>query len=459
MGLTGCGVKDKTKKSGFTEPYLDEDMAAMTKQDQSCAIETLSAQDSVNAFEVTQWLNGQLFWKVVDIRDYLLPNRVLGSKNYIISKVKYGGRAKRVDSLTYNSTIDAYILMKAGEPKVLEDTKDLDLCPGTTEYKRYTYENAGITVTKTVDKTFNAVKAALPELVIESITVNITPAIEVIHQYRGGLLDKKQIVNFEVDNAFYNPSEQSVNFLPQGETRKSEGKQPLWEVPMVASHEFGHHIFQQTLKDKVKAEASSVVEHCFLDEHQHKQVLGKASERDNTYKFALRSLNEAFADLISLYTLDDDEISLVGFKCFENTREPESRKTYNGQDKAFSFSGRQKMDSEELASISDPSCNDINFQRVHSVGSIAAHHIDALYTQLNLARSKKLKYLLLWLDKMAASFEDFKKQKPSFGLFMALELAYLTALENEGQSLQNKCKDLRVAFPASTFNYSCKFLK
>ena len=87
--------------------------------------------------------------------------------------------------------------------------------------------------------------------------------------------------------------------------------------------------------------------------------------------------------------------------------------------------------------------------------------IDSLFSKLTNDRSKKLKYLIQWLDLLYENYDDLKSEPASYGLFHSVEYAYLAALKGEklDKNLEGKCDDLRAAFPESEKEYFCKVLK
>lgn len=463
--LASCGSKEESKEKPFAEPFLDEDMAPMLKQDLVCEREVRQIEEAVTSVDIMLFLDGKLQKMPVDITSYFRQDGTLGHERYIVRDIYYGGHSSKVNQLIYDEKLSLYRPIKDGKEKLVAKAKRLDICPSSDRYERYTYEGAALAVLRSIDQSFNTFINVFPELDLPGLKLKIAPVEEMTLQLLKGPRDKTQILRYNVDNAFYSPGQSEVTFLPQGQLRKSQGRKPLWEVPMVAAHEFGHHIFHHIVMKNATANDKSILEshdHCFLDKQQYEQAMEKSlfvRDRDNSYKFSLRSINEGFADLVAFYAFKKSESSLEGLECFEKTREVEVLQTNNGQNKVFDENARGVMDSAKVIKRARSSCEDIDYQGVHSVGSVVAYQVNQLFDKVSSDKIKKAHFLIQWAKELKVHTETIKKVPPSQGIFLALELAYATALKLENESLEGRCESLRKAFPSSESDYFCTVLK
>lgn len=122
-------------------------------------------------------------------------------------------------------------------------------------YGEFTYEGVGLSISNGITKTYNTVKA-VSDIDLKPVTVNVAPIEYKDIKIHGGPQNKQRVKGHDADNAFYAPEVKEITFLPQSEEYQREVETtPFREVAMVASHEYGHHIFQTAILDHVNLES------------------------------------------------------------------------------------------------------------------------------------------------------------------------------------------------------------
>ena len=105
-----------------------------------------------------------------------------------------------------------------------------------------------------------------------------------------------------------------ISFYPQSEEvikAKEFGGVPLWEMPWVTGHEYGHHIFRTIFpyydKFGTKLDEKTSYKHhnCWLHNgERHEDLTNSHKEIYKLKKLKLlKALNEGFSDLFSFYAI------------------------------------------------------------------------------------------------------------------------------------------------------------
>lgn len=319
----------------------------------------------------------------------------------------------------------------------IKGPSQIDICPGVT-YERNTVESAGLNVAYFINETYQAVKRVRPEIRIAPVVIKISP----IHRFsREGSQDL-----YETDNAGYRPWDKAIIFLPHSEEFRLSGQyMSFWEVPMVSSHEYGHHIFTSIFQHKDIKETES--SNCFALEHSKAvhQFEAATVSREVTTFTVLSALNEGFADLISFYTLDDDERGISGIRGLEVTRDVGSSYFADGTNKRF--------DEKILTDFfSNSHCSQgqvgLCIQDVHSLGAIFASSAENILSLYTFSKDKKLSIIIEWLKEMDFRFLKMNKNSPQDFLSQSVSLFYRTALRSLDQKFEKKsCLTIQLSYP------------
>lgn len=468
--LTGCGGKSGggNGSPGWSTTNLAKDLAPMTKQREECG-RTMTS-DEFAWFSIRQFIDGVKKFQTITFGEQVQGNYIESPNDKPIDRTTYNSNLSIKMKATWNGEKQEYELKEEADFdfNYITYAERLDVCPNETSYKSFTHESAGLSISEGITKTYKAV-TEVSDIKLEPISLKVTPKKFIDYKFvGGGPNDRKRITGYEADNAFYDPSEKAITFLPQSlEYQEKAGDVPFWEVPMVAPHEYGHHIFQTLVYDKLKTEEEDKEEElhsksCFENHttlKNQKNVVGGDEERDHGATFAVRSMNEGFSDLISYYVLGDEERKLTGVKCFEKNREVGSP--------VFGSYASKRFTAQAVSEINDPKtieadqdCDTPNYQGIHQVGAMFAHNAHNLISSTTSDKKKKLAIILKWASKLAqVSDEDEREDvKAAEILFNALELVYKTALEEQGVTVTAaNCSAMKPIFNGSN-PYKCRFL-
>jgi hypothetical protein len=287
--------------------------------------------------------------------------------------------------------------------------------------------------------------------------VEVAPIIRKDIKFRGGPNHKMHTDGYETDNAYYSSEDKQITFLPQSKRASlKESNTPYWQIPMVASHEYGHNIFQTLILDN----ASSELKHsgaCFQNHTTMKnsiyKVLGEL--RDNTPNFAMGSMNEGFADLIAFYAIAKGERKLTAVECFAKNREVESPVFGSGQSKNFNKESLQLINTQK-SQKPDRDCTTPDYQEIHDVGALFAYGANYLISKSTDDKSKRLTIILIWAKKLATEYSELENLEAGEFLFASLELVLKATLQESSTAVFDKCALMDELF-VDGHDYRCKY--
>lgn len=461
--VVGCGKKTNDSKSGvtnWTTTNLSMNPVKLKKQNKRCE-SRFSVDDNIR-FNLYQFIKGERVLESLNFNGQIRDNYVRNLTAKPISKTYYGADSKIVFDATFNPIDQNYY--ETTNTKSIEEkegtSKKLSVCKDTETYGSFTYEGAGLNVSNVINQTYEAITAADNKLSLDPVEVNIAPIQYIDVKFRGGPNNLERTKGYSTDNAYYSPSDKTITFLPQSkEYQEAVGDIPFWEIPTAAAHEYGHHVFQTLIINKtqanIKHSLSCYQNHTTL-KNLHLTVLKDV--RDNGMDFALGSINEGFADLISFYSLDKKQRSLKGVICFQKNREVGSA--------IFGSYDKKIFNTEALAAINnknslvpDRKCETPDYQEIHNVGAIFAYGANELISEIAISRKEKMVVVLAWAQSFAKEYDSLKDLEAGEVLFAALELMYKTAIEKSGMEIESKaCEKMDKMFPDNS-QYKCRYLE
>lgn len=326
-----------------------------------------------------------------------------------------------------------------------EAAKELKLCPDESEYFPNTIESAALNASFYINKTHNNFTEVIKNIKVSPVTLNISPSIlrSTLSVNNQGETIKQSA--YMTDNAFYMPSTHSIVFLPHSQdVRNSFLNVNFWEVPMVASHEYGHHLFEMINKTE---EISSLnrIHTCFGEQERQSKNFKNLARRQVKVKDVINAYNEGFADLISFYTLDPEERNIKGVNCLQLTRDINSSVLVNGRSKVFSNevlgSFFSSFDTSAFSSCENPS-----FQEVHVMGAIFAYNVNHFLNHFTDSNEEKLKIIVKWAKTLKK--ESNKTHHARSFLKTTMTNFVTLTLENFGKKLTPKtCESLVDFYP------------
>lgn len=458
--IISCGGPE-SESSSATKRRLTKNPIKLKKQIKLCSSSygTFSTEEVIN-FSLKQFIGGLSINRNVLFKDMLRENFVESKSKMPITGTSYGEEGHYKARGVYDDYREVY-RVKAGTREIDETTQrplDLSVCPSVTDYNENTFEDSGLNVNYAITKTYNSIKEVDEGIDLKGVKVNIGPVKKVDIILEGGPRDGTDQYLYETDNASYNPQTLTITFLPQSkEYQKGTGsKVPYWEIPMVGSHEYGHHVFR-TLYSDVTGALRGTINSCF---HTRKikgvvEISSATGKRDNKSNFALRSLNEGYADLIAYYTLDNNERGLKGVPCFTKNREVGVPNFGNGVEKFFFNVDLKSMNSTDVEAR-PATCNDPDFQEIHDVGAVFAYQANSIMSKYTTDKKVKLKILLTWLKDLAQRHRSIEGRLAGDVMFFALELMYKVAADVTDSPKKPVCSDMESSF----YNHgiSCRIL-
>lgn len=448
--LLSCGennkpTRDRNPEEAFTTTTLSLDPIRLTKQNNNCV--RAFAENEGAYFYIPQYLSGKSVETRLDFTSQLEGNLVKSPLRKPISKMTYG----------LDTSIKAFLRFVDGEWRyddedIVAETKsfakELDVCPSVVTYDRFTFESSGLNISDTITKTYEKVTAQ--GIVLDAVKVNVAPFLYKDIRLDGGPQGRVRTVGYETDNAYYSPSEKEITFLPQSKTyQKYRGNTPFWQMPMVGSHEYGHHIFS-TLVGNTIVNSFNFSKNCFQGHDQAAKLVDElevGAQRDNSFRFALGAINEGFSDLIAKYTLSPEESSMTNIICFARNRDADSDTFGRGAKKVFDKVSLDLISSELLAEA-PKTCNHPDLQGIHHVGAVFAFSANKLISSYTQDSDKKLKILLEFAKSLSQSHSKWIFKNAGDYLTESIMLINTTALSVlEKNSLESNCSVLQQIFP------------
>lgn len=426
---TACGkpVTNKSVEEKITETNFSNSPLPLKKQNVKCNSRTFMKTNA--SFGLHLFMEAKYVIEAKDIFPFLQGRNLRDGK--VISNSVYGEEAELL------------ISNEGMRVKVFKNPKDITLCPEVTEYEKETVESAALNTTYFINKTSNKIKSLFPEISIAPITLSIGPSVvrSFLTRNWAGELVKESM--YMTDNAFYSPATSVITFLPHSKGMKDRGmKANFWEVPMVASHEYGHHVFQSIYKG-----ALTPLE-CYGSPRK-KKSLNKSLKLDRTVKQedVMTAYNEGFADLVAHYTLDSQERDVHDVKCLEVSRDVASPTFYNGKPKIF--------DEEALRSFfasyedyTDGTCEDHSYQDVHVIGAIFAHNAEKFLGNFTSDNDEKLAAIVDWVKYLKAEKKTLILVTPRNFMKQTMTEFVKMSLDKFGKKLDaGNCKTVKEIYP------------
>lgn len=364
-----------------TTSNLSESFVSIRKQNSNCAEKSFLSTD----FVLHMLMKGTMQDESRNLNGFITGNYLRNTDNDVVAYSHYG--------MAFD------LIMNEQKVVMVSEGAELDVCPEDREYARETVESGGLNASYFINKTNKKIKSVLPSLDIKPIAILVGTQIrEVTREQKEDYI--AETIQYRTDNAYYQPSAQAITFLPHSQEFKEKGNTAnYWEVPMVASHEYGHHIFSTIAPNTLitDQEMGSCFDGPQLD----------LPERKVEASTVISALNEGFADLMAFYTLAENERTLKGVQGLEKNREVDSS--------LFSSTLSKSFNSYTLAVFFAPFhyYTAENLQGIHNVGAIFAHSMDKFTTSLGANNDKKLEVTLTWLQEVNTRYPSIKTMKPA----------------------------------------------
>jgi hypothetical protein len=213
---------------------------------------------------------------------------------------------------------------------------------------------------------------------------------------------------------------------------------PLWKIPLVASHEFGHHVYAQLFKSA----------RVFTKSQDMYITRGTASATpQRKLAAAITALNEGFADLFSAYTLEHrypgESISYEGVSSFEGDRDIHISKFKNSTQKVMTNNAVKQFTTQNDYLDKQHKKNQAgknhatNQYEVHGFGAIFAHGLNKLFETATNDVLLKIKILTQFALKLEGQFQAQNFTKRSSKKFINYAIEKAVSVTSEFITLKN----------------------
>ncbi|MBT3980460.1 MAG: hypothetical protein HOE90_03855 [Bacteriovoracaceae bacterium] len=336
-----------------------------------------------------------------------------------------------------------------------------------THYSSGYLEMATLTTLMSIDKAYSFHKSLSGSKNLKAIDLLMYPTIVDIYYFED---EKKveKIVSTNVDNAYYFKGSSEIAILPQGRNSYNKGASgflsghAIWEIPFVAAHEYGHHVFSSYYQTNNKNLYNQLRK--ANDQHKmevvykevHPEILRKlASSKSQRYEDgkllygddrqeayrkvkkinAVKALNEGFADLFAYYSLGKEMANLKDINCFKNSRDVFVDSFSSSLKKELSSWFEYNYFSTYV--VERPKdCNTPYVQDSHAMGAIMAFGVDKLFSTVSSLGTKKGQLLIKWLKSMDKIYE--KDLAPKTLLKTSILAAFEIVEEDQGSPINHE---------------------
>lgn len=344
------------------------------------------------------------------------------------------GPQKIISETTFGEDLEIIIAGNTYRQIQNSSGRPVSICEKDRSYNTESVENAALIANYYINRTHKLFLKASPGEKVKPVTVRISPAIKRStgeRSARGLELNSA----YEADGAYYQVSTSTITFLPQSEDARTHGLHTrFWEIPMVPSHEYAHHLFAHLFGRQLPIDMSQAALNYI---YYNNRTVTRAS--------VINAFNEGFADLVSALSLSRREKSLKGIRCLERTREVDSAffnddslKTFNAAARSSFFSSFKEV---------SMSCEMINYQDPHIFGAIFSFHASQFLKALTSSRQKQLHALSAWANNLGRDYEATSHLSPEEYHEAALLDFYKTSIKVLDRSWDvEKCSLVNEAF-------------
>lgn len=468
LGLVSCGGNSDSSSSGFGTPVLATKVSWPVLLDKSCQ-STFGSEQDIN-FTIDYLISGKRVSNNIDFTNQFQENYVMSKPaQRVISKSFRQNTVSRDIFVKYNSSEDSYEAYKVTKEVELSPGSSFEVCPDRSSYSDETIQGIALRTSNILHATNSALKAADPSLELAPVSLSVAPKHQMIVKFVGGIYNKRSQKMFQTENASYHPFTKTITMYPHSEDYIEENSEytPFWSIPMVASHEYGHHVFQTLYTEQIVSDIFKPValksHNCFKSHLNLSQNFDEETTTlkeevvESDYMWSLGALNEGFADLIAFYSLSDAEFSLKTVQCFEKNREVNSPVFGIGTQKKYTDRNIKIIDGE-TEPVEGLGCNFPNLTQIHDAGAVFAHQANNVLSGYTSEKQLKLKTLLAWIQTLAVNHADFREMKKSEFLFHAFELLIKQADQEFNVLNPDNCDAVEKVFPNNNGKYECKYL-
>lgn len=431
--VTACGQPTTSGGNSIDqiiETNFSNDLIILEKQNARCIERKFS--EGTTTLPLHLFLDGKHSTLTADFKELLRGTSIRSPK--VISRSVYG---ESIELLYSKNTTRSFVRAKA---------REINICPEETSWQSGTVESAALNASYFIKKTNAKFRSLVSDVAVAPIALSISPMIirSVVSKDSSGNSIKKS--SYWTDNALYLPNSNMIVYLPESREMKARGFHTrFWEIPMVASHEYGHHLF----KSIYGIQGSQNFHQCF----NHKEVIeidtqaGHSFERNIKNEDVLTFINEGFSDLIAHYSLDASEKSLKGVTCLDITRDVDSPVLMNHVKKSFSSDVVAKFFSPFL-DLTVGGCHNPSPQEIHVMGAIFAYSANQYLTELTTSNDQKLLGLVEFIKELKSQKIRLQKLTPEESLQEIMRIFFLISAKKLERNIDaTLCQKIQEIYP------------
>lgn len=336
--------------------------------------------------------------------------------------------------------------------KVIKPATALKLCPDQT-YAYYSYEDASLKALMAIENSYRTMEKYVQN--ISPVKLLIAPIFhqKVIRQVRDELVHEKKTL---VNNALYIPKDKTIVFLPVGVNEDGIAPFngiPFWDVPLIGGHEYGHHIFSElTGNTNTSTRASSGP--CFDNRQSLMPFSSTLNGRVINSDLVMNALDEAAADILAYYTLDNKLHNLHQMFCLAMNREVDSPIWVSNQRKTLNEETLDKFFNTEEVKIS--SClYEVDFQDIHILGANVANFFHSLFEDMKLTKDQRMTLIIEWIKSLKRFNDDLNNRQPRRLLLEAIQNMLTSIRPYVEESGFDLCQKLSDRAPVLSAKNSC----
>lgn len=449
LTLYSCGqqINRDTPRLGVT--YIDSSVGEpilLEKKDSSFSCPSLQTNDLDSPIEVR-----------------LFNNWFSQQENYVLKANTKGGLVtdQYFHAINFSGSFNYYENYIKRKFTYVEDAQSISfrVCPGYDYSKEYTYDSAAASAIYSFKDIKNLFKQI--QVNIDSVKVRVAPIVTLNQEY---IKDKRIIKNKKtlVNNAFYYSKKKEIVFLPQGKNKNGKipfSAIPLWEIPFVGAHEYGHHLFSSVMTNYEEYRQnlnSNALSLCFDNRENiiKNENLKDGADRKVTINDVFSSMNEGVADLFARAVVSK-KYKLESIGCFEFTRDVDSTKFANGQLKRLDNKVLERFLHNKRVRTSN--CyTEQDFQDPHIIGAIIANGIYEIFDLLSLNQKQRVEVIVDWLSLTNNEFNSIKTKSVQVALEHVINNGIKVILKKYQPAMSDLCQIISRSFPSIRHLNGCQ---
>lgn len=327
-------------------------------------------------------------------------------------------------------------------------------CRGRDYSTEEDYESAAVSTLST----FSIIeqKLKLANIILPKISLRIAPLVEEVLETQEG----KKIIRTTshlINNAYYNPNSKEIVFLPQGIPKVGVvpfSGIPMWQIPFVSSHEYGHHFFSENFPNFFKDQTIDYKNKLCFDSSTEQSFSFSKKQQKKEFKDIVTIINEGFADLFS-QSIIDKNINLKGINCLEKSRDIYSSVFASGRPKKFE-SDAIKSFFIKRATSSTNCFKNTNLSDPHMIGAIIAYMFNSALFNQKATLKNRLEFLGEWVKTLNSKYIEYRYLDELDALNSMVKIGMDILIRKFDLDKSKVCSLVSMHYPSLDHFYSCK---